>query len=135
VRNIEGFDMIKYIILVITSLWTVYCVAHTDRYYRLHPNALQDVISQCSNKQSKGVDCDQLNAIASQVNALAYQLRLDAQGYGKDILALQESIAKQEMTLHDAPNQAEIQKSLIENRQKLEVRLAVVKWLESPGGA
>ena len=127
--------MIKYIMLVITSFWMVSCVAHNDRYYSLHPNVLQDAITECSNKPSKDVDCEQLKVIASKVNELAYQLRLNAQEYGKEILALQETIAKQEMTLPGAPNQSELQASLLENRQQLEVRLAVVKWLESPGGA
>ena len=126
--------MIKYFILVMASLWVVACMAHDERYYNLHPNALQKVIAECPQKQPTGISCEQLKNIASQVNDLAYQLRLSPQGYGKEILALQEMIAKQEGLLHGDTNQQEQQVTLAENKQQLEARLAVVKWLESPGG-
>jgi len=53
---------------------------------------------------------------------LAYQLRDDPQGYGKTILKLQETIAKQD----SSPDHIKI-------KGDLEERLAVVKWLTSPG--
>ena len=127
--------MIKYIILVMAALCATACVAHNDRYYSLHPNALQAAIETCSKQNTGDASCEQLHAVATKVNKLAYQLRLNPQGYGQDILKLQETIAKQTLSLRGALNQSELQSSMMENKQQLEERLAVVKWLESPGGA
>ncbi len=127
--------MIKYIILLMASLWVAACSAHNERYYNLHPKALQEAIAGCPKKQAGDISCEQLQTIASQINDLAYQLRLNPQGYGKKILTLQEMIAKQEFDLRGALNQPDLQLSLVENKQQLEKCLAVVKWLESPGGA
>lgn len=126
--------MFKYTILMIASLCLVGCVTHNERYYRLHPKALQLAIKECPKKQPGDISCEQLQTIVAQVNALAYQLRLNPQEYGNDILRLQETIAKQALGLGNASNQQELQSSLVEKRQQLEERLAVVKWLESPGG-
>lgn len=119
---------IKYIFLIVASCWMAACSAHDERYYRLHPNALQKAITACPQKQPANVTCEQLRTIASRVNELAYQLRLNPQGYGKEILALQEAIAKQEAN----SGQANTQPTLAENKRELEEHLAIVKWLESP---
>lgn len=126
--------MIKYIFLVIASLWMAACAAHNERYYSLHPKVLEAAIIACPEKSPTGISCEQLKIIASHVNELAYQLRLNPQGYGKEILMLQETIAKQELNLRQSPNEPKQQASLIENQHQLGERLAVVKWLESPGG-
>ena len=126
--------MLKYIILIMASLCLASCTAHNERYYRLNPKVLQLAIADCPDKKPADISCEQLKNIAAQVNELAYQLRLNPQGYGNDVLKLQETIAKQELSLSKASNQHEPQSSLMENKQQLEERLAVVKWLESPGG-
>jgi hypothetical protein len=105
------------------------CAAHDERYYSLHPNALQKAITACPQKPSSTVSCEQLKNIASRVNDLAYQLRLNPQGYGKEILALQETIGKQEANPAEAST---LEPSLAENKRDLEEHLAIVKWLESP---
>lgn len=124
--------MIKYVVLVMASLWVAACSAHDERYYSLHPNALQKAISQCPKSQPIEVSCEQLKMVASRVNELANELRSNPQGYGKKILSLQEVIAKQESTLQKASDAPELQSSIVENKKDLEERLAVVKWLESP---
>ena len=111
------------------SFWMTACVAHDERYYSLHPNALQKAITACPQKSPSTVSCEQLKNIAAHVNDLAYQLRLNPQGYGKEILTLQETIAKQETNITDAST---VKHSLAENKRDLEEHLAIVKWLESP---
>ena len=108
------------------------CNAHDEHYYNLHPNELQKAIVECSKNQSAQENCEQLKETASQVNKLAYQLRLDPQEFGKKILSLQEKIAKQEASLRDASHPPELESLLIKNKQHLKERLAIVKWLESP---
>jgi len=126
--------MIKYIILGVSSLWMTACSAHDEQYYRLHPKLLQQALQTCPEKQSANISCEQLKDIALRVNEFAYQLQIDPQGYGKKIILLQQIIAKQESTLKTTPNQQELQTSLNENKQDLQERLAIVKWLESPRG-
>ena len=75
--------MVKYIILMMASLSVAACAAHDEHYYSLHPKALEEAIAACPQQAPKGVSCDQLKNIASQVNDLAYQLRLNPQDYGK----------------------------------------------------
>jgi hypothetical protein len=126
--------MIKYIVLAMISIWGTAYAAHDDYYFSLHPKVLQQALQTCPAKQPKGVNCDQLKNIALRVNESAYQLRLDPQAYGKKILLLQQTIAKQESDLQQQSNQPGLQSSLNENKQHLQERLAIVKWLESPEG-
>ena len=120
--------MTKYMLLMVASLWAVACSAHNEHYYRTHPKALQAAIQQCPAKSPSPLSCAQLKDIALRVNELAYQLRLDPQGYGQKILVLQEIIARQEANREEK----EQQPSLDENKIHLQERLAIVKWLESP---
>lgn len=115
--------MIKRSIYLILTLWASIAASHTERYYNLHPRVLQQVIAGCPNKQPRDLNCDQLRLVASRVNELAYQLRLNPQNYGKEILALQQQIAKQ------AQHQP-----TVDQKHEIEERLAIVKWLESPEG-
>ncbi len=124
--------MMKFIILAVMSVWLVACSAHDEQYYRAHPVALQDALTKCPDQQPAGLSCQQLKDIALRLNELAYQLRMNPQDFGKQILALQETIAKQENTLQQNPNQPEVKAALDKNMQQLKERIAVVKWLESP---
>ena len=126
--------MIKYITLLTVLLWGNTCMAQDALYYRMHPHVLQKALQACPKPPSTTIGCDQLALIASQVNASADQLRRDPQGYGKKILSLQEAIAKQESSLNVLPLKTDLQSSLNENKQALQERLAIVKWLESPEG-
>lgn len=126
--------MMRYITLAIISLWMTACAAHDGYYYSLHPKILQKALQECPKKQSSGIDCDQLKDIALRINESAYQLRLDPQAYGKKILFLQQTIAQQESALQEKSNQPDLQSSLKENKQNLQERMAIVKWLESPEG-
>lgn len=122
----------KYIVLIIASLWMAISFAHDEHYYSVHPNVLQKAIETCATKQPSDVSCETLKNIASRVDESAYQLRINPLEYGKIILSLQETIAKQEVALREGSNQHGLQLSLNENVQHLQERLAIVKWLESP---
>lgn len=73
-----------------------------------------------------------MNQLAKQMNELAYQLQYNPQGFGQQILLLQETIAQQEAALKLNQAMPETKSSLAKNKQNLKQRLAVVKWLESP---
>jgi len=122
----------KYSILIIMSLWVVACSAHDDHYYSLHPDALQQALKKCPEQQPSQISCAQLKDVADRVNALAYELRLNPQDFGKQILVLQQTVAKQESVLQQQVNQPALTAELDKNRQQLKDRLAIVKWLESP---
>ncbi len=122
----------KYIVLVIMSSWVVACSAHDEHYYSLHPDTLQQALKNCPDQQPKGASCEQLKVVAVRVNELVYQLRENPQDYGKQILALQETVAKQEHALKQNAKQPELDETLSKNKQQLKERLAIVKWLESP---
>lgn len=124
--------MIRRILLIILTFWIAACSAHDEHYYRQHPNALQDALKKCDEQESKALNCAQLREMALRMNELAYQLRGDPQNYGKQILALQQTVATQELELEKNSNQPELQTLLNKNKAQLKERLAVVKWLESP---
>ncbi|AHE67523.1 hypothetical protein [Legionella oakridgensis] len=124
--------MIKYIALVIVSLGMTGCSVHDEHYYRMNPKALQHAMRDCPAQSHASLNCKQLEEIAARLQEMGYQLRLNPQEYGIRILALQETIAKQELSLKQNEAQPELKAQLDENKQQLRERLAVVKWLESP---
>jgi len=123
--------MFKSIGVMLALFWCVIGYAHDATYYSLHPKALQKAIEHCPST-TDNVSCSQLSAIAAHINESAYELRVNPQGYGKTILSLQELIAKQESALREDATQKGLQSSLSENKQHLQERLTIVKWLESP---
>ena len=110
------------------------CSSENEQSYSTRPKALQQALQKCPESAPKRVSCEQLSEIAVHVNALAYKLRLDQQAYGKDILALQETITAQRGKLEKHPDQRELQQSLKQNQKSLQEHLAVVRWLASPKG-
>jgi hypothetical protein len=110
------------------------CSSESDQSYSTRPKALQQALQKCPESAPKHVSCEKLSEIAVHVNALAYKLRVDQQAYGKDILALQETITAQRNNLEKHPDQRELQQSLKSNQKSLQEHLAVVRWLASPKG-
>jgi hypothetical protein len=110
------------------------CSSEKEQGYSTRPKALQQALQKCPEHAPKHVSCEKLSEIAVHVNALAYKLRVDQQAYGKDILALQETITAQRSNLEKHPEQGELQKSLKNNQKSLQEHLAVVRWLASPKG-
>lgn len=103
------------------------CSPHDAEYFAIHPKLLEDAIAECPDKAPKLVSCDDLHNTALKVNNFVYELRMSPQGFGKTILALQETIAAQELA-----NQSDAMPLLEKNKKELRERLAIVGWLESP---
>jgi len=126
--------MIKYIAILVTSLWVMVASGHGDRYYLLHPKVVQNAMASCDSNQTTALNCKQIEAIASRLNEAAYQLQSNPQGYGQIILKLQQDIAQKESQLQKKPHEPALLLSLKASQQELQERLAIVKWLESPEG-
>lgn len=124
--------MKKNLLLACMTLLLVACSAKDEHYYRTNPQALQDALSACPNKQPSGVSCEKLSSIALTVNDLAYQLQTNPQAFGRKILSLQEKLATAQENLKSHPEQTELKTLIKENKQQLAECLAVVRWLESP---
>ncbi|KTC89997.1 hypothetical protein OQJ18_06060 [Fluoribacter dumoffii] len=124
--------MNKYlaVLLVISGLTS--CSAKNEHYYKSHPNELQQAIKSCPKRQPQGMTCEQLEALANRMNQLAYQLQLSPQGFGKKIISLQETIAKQQVRLKTETTNENLQADLTQNKRDLADHLAVVRWFESP---
>ncbi len=119
-------------IVVLLSLWTASSFAHDEAYFKVHPKELQQAFNKCHVKPTTSLNCEQLKLIAVRINALAYELRLDPQGYGQKILSLQQQIAAGESSARAHALNADVKMQLDRHKQNLNERLAVVKWLESP---
>ncbi|MCW8397734.1 hypothetical protein OQJ26_02895 [Legionella sp. PATHC038] len=124
--------MNKYLAVLFVILGVTSCSQDNEHYYKSHPNELQQAIKSCPQRQPRGLTCDQLEALANRMNQLAYQLQLSPQGFGKKILVLQETIAKQQNQLKTEATNANLQAELTKNKSDLTDHLAVVKWFESP---
>ena len=122
----------NYLITSIMFILLTSCASETEKQYATHPKALQQAMQECPQKAPKHVSCAVLGEIATRINQLAYQLQSNQQGYGKNILALQEAITTQRSTLEKHPEQGDLQHQLKQNERQLQERLAVVRWLASP---
>lgn len=120
--------MIKHIVSSMAALMLVACVSHDEAYYRVHPQELQAVLKQCPTEHPMQVSCQTLHHIAVEVNQLAYELQSNPQGFGSKIITLQTNIFKPQQT--SMPSDDNKLKAM---QQELAMRLAIVKWLESPG--
>lgn len=108
------------------------CFSRDQGYFKTHPKALQEALTQCPDKAPKLVECDELQKIAVNINDFVNELRMSPQGYGQTILHLQEKIATQMASLSEASDPSELTASLDKDKQELQERMAVVNWLESP---
>jgi hypothetical protein len=122
----------NYLITSLALILLTACAPETEKQYATHPKALQQAMQQCPQKSPKHVSCTELGEIATRINQLAYQLQSNQQGYGKDILNLQETITTQRSQLEKHPEQGDLQHHLKQNERQLQERLAVVRWLASP---
>ena len=121
-----------WVLVCAASMALVACSTRDEQYYRLNPQALQQAIKDCPNKQPAQISCEQLAAINSSVYELVYQIQINPQEFGKQILSIQQDLAKQRIVLKKNPNQPELRKMIEENEQRLAERLAIVRCLESP---
>lgn len=108
------------------------CMKHDASYYATHPSALKEAIQHCPDKSPKHVSCATLRDIAIELNELVYELRMSPQIFGNSILALQETIAKDETALDKQRKNADLIASIDKNKKLLGQKMAIVGWLESP---
>ena len=111
------------------------CSSYDQHYYSLHPELIQKALDACPQKSPRGVDCKQLQGIATRLNEAVYQLRAHPQEYGAEILTIENAIAAEESSLARSPHQSQLELSLAAHKQDLVEHLAIVKWLESPDGS
>lgn len=105
--------MIKYLLMACMPLILAACSTQSnEQYYRTHPQVLQDAIKNCSTGQSSRLSCEQLANIATSVNELAFQLQINPQAFGKKILSLQETLARQQADLNTNPNQPALRETV-----------------------
>lgn len=110
------------------------CTAHDEQYYRTNPKILNETLKNCPATQPKDISCAQLSAIAMDVNKLGYQLQMNPQAFGRQILQLQQNLALLQEQQQQNPQQTDINVKIIQIKQQLTEHLAIVKWLESPEG-
>lgn len=120
--------MKKYSMVVMFTVFLTACQNADEQYYWNNPMALKKALSQCAQKSAKGLNCQKLQAIAQEMETLAYELRVSPQNFGKKIIALQESVAKEESATENKSAS-----ELLKNKKQLQQYLYIAKWLESPG--
>jgi hypothetical protein len=123
--------MNKYLVVILIALGLTSCNMKNEQYYLSKPKELQKALKACPNQAPQGLSCQQLEQIGDRMNRLAYQLQSNPQAFGNKILALQQTIAAQQLELKKNRTK-ELQASLAQNQHDLVDFLAVVKWLESP---
>lgn len=129
---IKGVDMNKNLMLILVILGLTSCDTKDEAYYRTHPKELQKAISACPRQKPGALTCQQIAELGNRMNKLGYQLQSNPPGFGGKILALQETIATQEIEVKKDAANSELAKNLEQNKKELIELLAVVKWLESP---
>ena len=126
--------MNKWGILLSVALVLTACTEKNAQYYKRHPKELNQALNHCEHGKIQQSTCQQLEEIASQLHQLAFQLQQNPQGFGIDILKLQDTISKQQTELQAHPSNPKLQSDILQNQQQLADLLNVVKWLESPEG-
>lgn len=126
--------MVRHTLILFLSLWVAACSAHDEQYYATHPKALQKAINKCPSESVKHLSCNKLEQIATRMNRYAFDLRISPQEFGKKIIALQETIAKQETELENSQDKRALEEAINQNKQRLNERLAIVGWLLAPEG-
>ena len=84
--------MLRLLSLCFVSLFLVGCNTHDEQYYRLHPKALQQTLSDC--QKVPAANCQKLAVIAKEMNQLAYSLQANPQEFGQKIIGLQGELAE-----------------------------------------
>ena len=127
-------DFRRLLVLLLAGITLSSCQAKDERYYQMNPDALKTAVVTCNNEDKPSPKCQKLYALAQQMNELAYALQINPQAFGQRILSLQQSITKQEMQQKQSkqPQGDKMTENLKQDKKKLELLLAVVRWKESP---
>ncbi len=120
--------LILFILLFLTA-----CSERDNDYYFRNPHKLKQAISACPQQKPKKLTCDELTAVEIKFQTLANELRQNPQKFGLKILALQEKIAKKELSLQKK-NDQKMSENLKKDKKTLAEWIAVVSYYESPKG-
>lgn len=101
------------------------CSKPNSAYYSTHPEALVKAMQLCSNSNNNVKQCNDLRQVALEINAYMNELRNNPQLFGQEIIKLQSKLAT-------SASLATSERSAL--TKELEQRMAVVRWLETPGG-
>ena len=123
----------KFLLLIGLIFSISACNATNESYYMLHPKELQQKVTQCSANKKVDTACEKLQILANEMEVLAMDLSYSPQGFGKKILALQQKISQRESFLKKNKGQPDLKAQLVREKHELKLRLATVRWLESPG--
>lgn len=110
----------------------VACSTQDSQYYRNNPQLLQKALARCPQSPPSTVSCEELKAIAVEMNQLAYELQINPQEFGTKILSLQAELAKQQADGLEKPDSAKPTDDKARIQQQLAMRMAAIRWLESP---
>ena len=120
-------------ILIVLFYWSNLVQAHDLAYYRTNPDSLEKTLIDCSKSSAEEVSCDDLRNLANHLNSLAIAMQINPQGFGIEILKAQEKLAKQIAPENQAKNSSALLAEISKNKQDIQDRLTIIKWLESPG--
>lgn len=124
--------MYRYIIFLLLFLSGLIFASQID-YTKLTPTIVEKDLANCpENKPHVDFSCVELQSFAKRINDFAMQLQTDRLGYGRAILASQEKLAKQEELLAKNKYDRQLSQEIAANKQEINERLLIVKWLESP---
>jgi hypothetical protein len=124
--------MMKYLILSLVVACLTACSGHDEHYFLVNPKALNEALEKCPNDHPYNITCTQLDAIAEDVNKLSYALQSNPQEFGQQILLLQTQLADLNAKLRTKMHQPDVEATIKSVTLQLDMRLAIVKWLESP---
>ncbi len=126
----------KYLILSAIVFLLTACQKHDLHFYRLHPRDLQEAMNECPSQIKVDPSCEQLGKIAVDINQLVSELQQNPQDFGGNIITLQTHLVTMQTQynkLSDLDKKSTpLDKSINDLKEKLAMRLAIVKWLESP---
>lgn len=126
--------MLRYVVMACAMFMLNSCAAHDERYYRLNPPELIQVMKACPEKQPRYLSCDELRPVFEEVSQMAYQLQINPQRFGYRILNLQQELGKQQTLLAQNPNQPQLAATIEKKQRELSELMAIVRWLEAPEG-
>lgn len=121
----------KWFLGFVSSLFLLGCSQHDSYYYAAHPKALQQALSGCPEHTTSPLGCEKLREIALKMTGLVDEFRRDQLGYGRDIMALQETADqyRQQLSVHPDPTTLD---SLKQVEAKIQEYLLPIQWLTSP---
>lgn len=97
--------------------------AKPENYYKTHPEAAFRLLEQCrEGSEPSDISCAQIATITEIFRQWANEIQSDPQDFGQHIMQLQIHCATASLST--------IEKQQCE--EALEMRLGMVKWLESP---